>query len=744
MFALVLIATLTLPAAFFARQTTFSSKLSDYYPSQHPHIRLYQEFTEMLKMTNTVVVTVTVHEGTIFSSETLGKIHRLTVSLLDTKGVNPFEVMSLTHPRLKDIKVSSEGINILPVIEHPEQSHTPEELARIKNAVYTNLGIRGVYVSPDEKTALIRAGFWDGMAEPRAVFTRLQALADKEQDANTTIDFTGNLIMAAWLIDAAPQFLLLVLLSAILAVFFTGHLVGFFSGGTATLLVNLVGAAWGFGLLTLQGHTLEPLALIALFPLCIRGIILVVHWQLHFANAHTATTTPFAREEESREQALSLTAAALGRPFITALCIDGATLFSLTYYSDVPALQALGYLGSGWMIGLLVAVWTVLPLFPVFIRIQTMSRPWGVRCAEWLSSSLRSFFRTSSVAYGGLFLLLVLGALAAIRLQAGQEMLGANLFYETHPFRRAFTLINHKFIGVNQLIVIAQAPSEAAFRDPKALESLEAFQHYMAEDAQFGGALAITSLTKSITRMFHEDVPKWEIIPDDINSAGQVIFRIISSAATPSEVERFLSTDYHTTAVTLFYKNYSPEIVDQILSRAQTFIAQQQHGVVQFRVGGGILGVLAAVHAAVEQAYWRTLGLLMLLASLGGWISGGSLRSALLLPGSVVLVQGVLLSVSWLGRIDFNMYTLPAFVLSAGVAVLPMTIALTKNAPPQFNGSSEVAIGLTIITAAAPWLFASLRLQAELGSLFICLAVALAVTFFIVRHAHPSAERQAS
>lgn len=741
LFALVLITTLTLPAAFLAQQTAFSSKLSDYYPSQHPHIRLYQEFTEMLKMTNTVVVTVTVHEGTIFSSETLGKIHRLTVSLLDTKGVNPFEVMSLTHPRLKDIKVSSEGINILPVIEHPEQPHAPEELARIKNAVYTNLGIRGVYVSPDEKTALIRAGFWDGMAEPRAVLTRLQALADKEQDANTTIDFTGNLIMAAWLIDAAPQFLLLVLLSAALAVFFTGHMVGFLSGATATLFVNLVGAAWGFGLLTLQGYTLEPLALIALFPLCIRGIILVVHWHLHFANAHTTTTTPFARAE-SRTQTLSLTAAALGRPFITALCVDGATLFALTYYSDVPALQALGCLGSGWMIGLLIAAWTVLPFFPVFLRAQMLSKPWGVRCAEWLSSSLRRIFRTSSVVYGGLLPLIVLGALAAIRLQAGQEMLGANLFYETHPFRRAFTLINHKFIGVNQLIVIAQAPSEAAFRDPRALEALEAFQHYMAEDAQFGGALAITSLTKSITRMFHEDVPKWELIPDDINSAGQVIFRIISSAATPSEVERFLSTDYHTTAVTLFYKNYSPDIVDQILSRARTFISQQQDGVVQFRVGGGILGVLAAVHAAVEQAYWRTLGLLLLLASIGGWISGGSLRSALLLPGSVVLVQGVLLSVSWLEHIDLNMYTLPAFVLSAGVAVLPMTIALTKNASPQFNGSIEVVIGLIIIAAAAPWLFASLRLQAELGGLFICLAVALAIIFSIVRHAHPSTARQ--
>src|SRR5262249_34868439 len=150
--------------------------------------------------------------------------------LLDTKGVNPFEVMSITHPRLKDIKVSGEGINILPVVQHPDQLQTPAELAKIRNAVYTNLGIRSVYISPDEKTALIRAGFWDGMAEPRAVLSRLQALAAQEQDANTKIDFTGNLVLAAWLIAAASRFLLLMLISAGVALAITSQLSGLFSG----------------------------------------------------------------------------------------------------------------------------------------------------------------------------------------------------------------------------------------------------------------------------------------------------------------------------------------------------------------------------------------------------------------------------------------------------------------------------------------------------------------------------------
>ena len=122
---------LMLPCAVWASRVTLSSKLTDYYPGRHPHVRLYQDFTEMLKMTNAVVVTVTVREGVIYTPETLGKIHRMTVDLLATRGVNPFEVLSLTHPRLKDIKVRSEGISILPLVDHPDQPQTAEQLVRI-------------------------------------------------------------------------------------------------------------------------------------------------------------------------------------------------------------------------------------------------------------------------------------------------------------------------------------------------------------------------------------------------------------------------------------------------------------------------------------------------------------------------------------------------------------------------------------------------------------------------------------
>jgi predicted RND superfamily exporter protein len=336
--------------------------------------------------------------------------------------------------------------------------------------------------------------------------------------------------------------------------------------------------------------------------------------------------------------------------------------------------------------------------------------------------------RRSLVTYSGLVVLGLLSIAAAGQLQAGREMIGTTLFYPSHPYNRAFSLVNSNFIGINQLIVIAHSPSEAAFRDPRALEAIEAFQHHMAEDDRFGGALAITGLTKSITRMFHEDVPKWEIIPDDIDSAGQVIFRIISSAATPSEVERFLSTDFHTTAVTLFYRDYSPSIIERALARAHQFTIQQDgKSSVEFRVGGGILGVLAAVHAAVEGAYWRVIGVLALVAGAAAVAGAGTFR---VLPGAItalVLTQGALLTLLWLGNIDLNMYTLPLIIIGAGTLLIPLLLLSSHRIQRAMSTQGVVATNLTLAAAAAVWLFSPLRLQAEMGVFLIVLALVVTV-----------------
>ncbi len=710
---------------WLARQVTLAARITDYYPSAHPHVRLYQEFPEMLKLTNAVVVTVTVKEGTIYTNETLGKIHRISVDLLDTKGVNPFEVMSLTTPRLKDIRVQDGSINIMPVVEGPEQPQRPEVLARIKNAVYTNLGIRGVYVSPDDKTALIRAGFWDGMAEPRIVFERLQALVARERDANTDIEFTGNLALAAWLIEAAPRVLMLVLVSGVLILFLAGQMLGALSGALLVLLVNLVGAVCGFGVLGARQLTFDPFSLLVMLPLAARGVALVVQWSTRFAHAYHHEATPFA-DHDGHLQPLARTGALLWRPLTLALSVDAGVFLLLLLVSDVPVIRTVSLFAAGWIGGLLIALWTLLPLWSASVRPRTVdakSRGWAQRLAGRVMDGVWAVLRPLvSSPVGGLIVGAV-GIFAALQLEAGRELMGTNLFYPSHPYSQAFTRVNDNFVGVNQLIVIAQATPNSSFRDPKALLALESFQHHMAEDEHFGGSFAITNLVKSVTRMFHEDIPKWEVIPDDLNSAGQVVFRIISSAATPSEVARMLSTDFHTTAVTLFYRHYSPATVERAFTRAHEFLASQNGQDVQFRLGGGLLGIVAAVQAAVERNYWAFLGFFALLAGIGALLCGAGGRGAGGVVGMLLATQVLVFLLLWGGGkgLDLNIYTVPLIMVGTGMALIPAFLSWLPD--DDISAQTFAMSGLIVAAAAVVWLFSPMRLQAEVGVFFMVLAV---------------------
>jgi predicted RND superfamily exporter protein len=710
---------------WLAHRVALAAKITDYYPSLHPHVRLYQEFPEMLKLTNAVVVTVTVKEGSIYTNETLGKIHRISVDLLDTKGVNPFEVMSLTTPRLKDIRVQDGGINIMPVVEAPDQPQTPEVLARIKNAVYTNLGIRGVYVSPDDKTALIRAGFWDGMAEPPVVFARLQALVARERDANTEVEFTGNLALAAWLIEAAPRVLLLLLVSGAIVVLLAGQMLGTLSGAVLVLVVNLVGAVCGFGLLGARHLTLDPFSLLVMFPLAARGVALVVQWSTRFAHAYQHETTPFA-DQEGRLQPLAHTGTLLWRPMTVALAVDAGVFLLLLLVSDVPVIRTVSIFAAGWIGGLLIALWTLLPLWSASVRprnVDAKSWGWAQRLAVRLMDGVWAVFRPLVSSPVGGLLMSALGIFAALQLEAGRELMGTTLFYSSHPYTRAFARVNENFIGVNQLIVIAQATQNSSFRDPKALLALETFQHHMAEDDHLGGSFAITNLVKSVTRMFHEDIPKWEVVPDDLNSTGQVVFRIISSAATPTEVARLLSTDFRTTAVTLFYRHYSPATIARALTRAQEFMASQNGQDVQFRLGGGLLGIVTAVQAAVERNYWAFLSLFALLAGSGATLCGAGGRTAVGVVGLLLATQVLVFLLIWGGGkgLDLNIYTLPLITVGTGMALIPAFLSWLPD--DEISAQTFAMTGLIVAAAAAVWLFSPMRLQAEVGVFFIVLAV---------------------
>src|SRR5438876_4773671 len=178
----------------------------DLYPRNHPYIRLYQQYRSMFGTANTVLIVVEVKKGTIFDDPaTVQKVDRITLALLhDLPGVNGEQVLSITHPTVKTTLTAGSGIKVVPLM-YPRVPENKDDLDFLKLKVYTTEGVKGLFVSEDDKATLIVAGFWEEYFDLPTMWAKIQEIIRQEEDENTKISVSGFPILYAYFIEIMPK-----------------------------------------------------------------------------------------------------------------------------------------------------------------------------------------------------------------------------------------------------------------------------------------------------------------------------------------------------------------------------------------------------------------------------------------------------------------------------------------------------------------------------------------------------------
>ncbi len=99
-------------SAFFASQIPgmkMASDFEDLLPQQHPYIQLHNEVRGIFGGANVITVAVEVEQGTIFNSETLAAIERITQGIDMLPGVNHNLVASITHRTTRRTYINEAG-----------------------------------------------------------------------------------------------------------------------------------------------------------------------------------------------------------------------------------------------------------------------------------------------------------------------------------------------------------------------------------------------------------------------------------------------------------------------------------------------------------------------------------------------------------------------------------------------------------------------------------------------------------
>ena len=168
---------IVLVTALFAAQIPglkMYTEFSDLLPQEHPYIVLHNEVRDLFGGANTIVISVSVDEGTIFDNEVLSLVYELTLAVDSLPGINHNLVSGLTHRGTRSIKLQESGdIRSRPYYDPEQRNLTAEQLAQMRDNVVGDPRVYGILVSPDLRSTLIKGQLHESGLDYRATFAEL-------------------------------------------------------------------------------------------------------------------------------------------------------------------------------------------------------------------------------------------------------------------------------------------------------------------------------------------------------------------------------------------------------------------------------------------------------------------------------------------------------------------------------------------------------------------------------------------
>ncbi len=693
-------------------------------PGPDPYIQIYNDFREMFGSANVMSVIVEVKDGDIYNPETLQKLDRITKHIINAKGVVPYQIASIAHPKVRSITTRAGALEIRELY-YPGVPQTQEDAERVRFGVHSTRGVRGLYTSLDDTAAVVHAGFWEEELDFNFLYKHMTDMKNAEQDAKHNIYITGFPWLYTSVLRYTGQVLLVFLattvsLAFLLYVYFrtwTGVWVPVFSGVLSTI--------WGLGIAVLLGFNLDPLVLVIPVFLTARAL------------SHSVQSMDRYHEEYyhsgDKEKAIIDSYGHLFPPAIASIITDGIGLLVVAV-APIPLIQKVAVFASFWVVSIFISVVTLHPIIlkwidpppkehaeikvgPIpmlrgllyvginfmvvaLLAFANVTYPvpdilggvgsfrggWALLwclpgicwfwfyyaekiypAITWVTIEASEGWRRWAMVLLTIFLF-IFGGAQARHLKVGDMSPGMALLFADHPYNVGWDKLNDKFLGASQLIVIADTKRPDGIKDSKPLQAIEEFTNYMIGAEGASDAVTIIDIVKRLARLYHDGDPRWGLIPDNPKEIGQ-LFYVFTNSSAPGDLNRFMDPSGRFATVLTLFRGYSHKIITESIEYGREFAKKNPTDEVEFKFAGGLFGILAAVNDAVESSYWTNIILIWLIVYICLYLTYGTFVGCAILMIPVVLSQVVAEALMVMMKIDMNVNSLPIAAAGAGVGV---------------------------------------------------------------------------
>jgi len=507
---------------------------------------------------------------------------------------------------------------------------------------------------------------------------------------------------------------------------------------TYGVIVPLIGATiqgiWGLGWVGFWGFNLDPLILVIPLLITARAVSHGVQMiERYFEELEV---------NKNQERAAYICMRDLALPGFTGVISDAGGILVLSV-ATIPLIQKLAYYGSFWAFA---NIFCITHLMPILLSYFPTPKHTEHFVPHWMQVVLSFLGRFTTDKAGRWAILLVnvviifFGIRTALTIPIGEQEAGSPLLWRDSHYNISARTINERFAGANQLVVYLEGEREHILKEPYVLATIEEMRRYMLEQPEAGDTRELYTLARGLNRLYHYNDPRWQVIPSDLATTGNLIFVYEASAPISGVILEYTDLVYKNGQFVVFYKDVKGDTVREAIARARKFIAEHPLQGVKMRLAGGFVGTTAALNEEIDASEKEATLLviftvyILVLFSYGSFAAANMVMIALVAAGVASYMY-----VSFMG-IGLNINSLPVTAVGMGIGVdyiLYVVDRIRREVPLaggdmmqgikraiSTTGMAVTFTATTMIAGIIPWYFmSSLRFSAEMALLLAILLV---------------------
>ena len=728
--------------AFFAVGLTkveLRTIFSDLFPKNHPFVQTFQDHPNFGNPL-TVTIMVKTKEGTIYNSETLAKVWRMTRNIDLAPSVDHDQILSITTEKARFAEATPFGIDIKPLMED-KSPETDAEIHKFIDAVDKAPNVRTFLISEDESATIITATFIEFSLDYGATFEYVQNMVEEERDAKHDVYVAGQPMLTGWVYKYEVQMLTIFSITATALLLSLVVYMRNIPGVVTPLAVSIVAAIWGFGFVGWLGDPIEPLIMVVPLLLVARSFSHCVQFIERYYEIYY--------EIKDRRKAAELALGVMMAPGVLGIITDAAGLF-LIAIAPIPVMERFAVFCGFWA-----AILVPANLFLTPVLLSFFPAPGNVdvligksKEKSWHDKIISLLGVIGSVSHGPkarvttvvVVLLMISGGYLAAQIKVGNPVEGSNLLKESSEFNTAVRAVNSHFPGLMTLEIVFEAKDvkqRVLNSSPDAIGTMLQLQRFLeAQDPPPEATLSFSDYLPEANRLFSGGNPKWAPINDSVESINASVNALMvgSSPKAYSHVTDFTLSNG---TVSLWYKDNKQDTVDTALAqtRAALDVIGIDHDEFRVRLGTGAIALQQSVNDTVDTYQWYILGFLNLVILITCSYAYRSFAAGILLLIPVNFSNMLLGAVMVLMGIGLDVNSLPIAAIGIGVGI-DYGIYLLSRICEEFRDNQhhgeaiQAAVTTTgkaifftatiVLIGILPWYFMSeLKFLADMGLLLV-------------------------